>query len=97
MGKKVYDKIYWHSGFLGIVEKADVIIDRVENNNNYYIVYFKPKGKAQNSWIIIGREGTGIEFSGHRRYMVDEDGKLDIIGINKYLYNREMSEVIDNL
>lgn len=97
MGKKIYDKIYWHSGFLGIVEKSDIIIDRVENNNNYYIVYFKPKGKTQNSWIIIGREGTGIEFSGHRRYMVDSNGELDIIGINKYLYNREMSEVIDNL
>lgn len=86
MGKKIYDKIYWHSGFLGIVEKSDIIIDRVENNNNYYIVYFKPKGKTQNSWIIIGREGTGIEFSGHRCYMVDSNGELDIIGINKYLY-----------
>lgn len=102
MGKKIYDKIYWHSGFLGIVEKSDIIIDRVEKEGsetgyNYYVVYFKAKGKSQTSWILIGKDGTGIEFSGHRRYMVDSNGELDIIGIKKYLYNREMSEVIDNL
>lgn len=102
MSKKIYDKIFWHSGFLGVAEKTNVIIDRVENedpeiSNNHYIVYFKPKGKRQTSWIIIGNEGTGIELSGVKRYIVDGDGKLDIIGIKKYLHNREMSEILDNL
>lgn len=102
MSKKIYDKIFWHSGFLGLVEKTNVIIDRIEKEgseigNNHYIVYFKAKGKTYKSWIIIGREGTGIELSGVRRYMVDGDGKLDIIGIKKYLHNREMSEVLEGL
>lgn len=99
------DKIYWYSDFSGIVEKTNVIIDRIEKietevlfpGHSYYKVHYNTKYNLGEFTKWIGKKGTGIELSGSRRYMVDENGKLDIIGINTYLYNREMSEVLENI
>lgn len=101
--KKIYDKIYWYC--LGIEEKTNVIIDRVEKietenselGHNCYKVYYNSKGKPGEFIMWIGKKGTGIELNGTRRYIVDDSGELDIIGINTYLYNRRIKEVLENI
>lgn len=104
MDKNTYDdKIYWYC--LDIVERPDVIIDRIEKvepgvlfpDHPCYKVYYNTKGNLGEFTVWIGKKGTGIELNGTRHYMIDEDGKLDIIGVNTYLYNRKMMKVLDNL
>jgi len=105
MVKKVYDKIYWYR--LDMVEKTNIIINRIEKveagvlcpDRPCYKVYYNinDDGKVKESWIRVGAEGTGIKLGKFRRYMVDRSGKLDIIGVKKYLHNREISEVLENI
>lgn len=99
--KKIYDKIYWQ-GYRRIMVLDWVVICRIEeepvcDGNNYKVYYnINDDGKLKESWIRVGAEGTGIKL-GFRRYMVDRSGKLDIIGIKKYLHNREISEILERL
>lgn len=100
------DKIYWYNGFSGIAEKTNIIINRVEKVEtkdlepglwrNIYKVHYRTSNLGE--FIMwIGTKGTGIELSGAERYIVDDSGELDIIGVNTYLYNRKMMKVLDNL
>lgn len=101
------DKIYWYNGFSGIAEKSNIIIDwieRIETEDlepglwhNVYKVHYNTKGNLGEFTMWIGKKGTGIELNGAERYIVDDSGELDIIGVNTYLYNRKMMKVLDNL
>lgn len=100
------DKIYWYNGFSGIAEKTNIIINLVEKVEtkdlepglwrNIYKVHYRASNLGE--FIMwIGTKGTGIELNGAERYIVDDSGELDIIGVNTYLYNRKMMKVLDNL
>lgn len=103
MVKKVYDKIYWYC--LDIVEKTNIIIDRIEKvetgvlfpDHPCYKVYYNEKHRPGEFIMWIGKKGTGIELNGTRRYMIDSIDELDINRINTYLYNRNMADIIDSL
>lgn len=101
------DKIYWYNGFSGIVEKSNIIIDRLERIetedlepglwHNVYKVHYNTKGNLGEFTMWIGKKGTCIELRESRRYIVDDSGELDIVEINTYLYNRKMLKVFNNL
>lgn len=74
---------------------AKVDSSELPNDHNLYnIDYIDNKGVARFLWV--GEIGSGVEIEG-ARIIVKEINEFDMGKLKTYLYNREMSEVLEVL
>lgn len=78
-----------------ITDIVKVDSSELPNDHNLYnIDYIDNQGVARFLWV--GEIGSGVEIEG-TRIIVKEINEFDMGKLKTYLYNREMSEVLENI
>lgn len=89
------DKIIYYDRDGNYFDKLCKVADIKEFDEGYYMVLFLVNDLYDAKRLSFYKDG--IEFDNGTRFEIGIDGKLDIIGVKKYLHNREISEVLENI
>lgn len=88
------DKIIYYDRDGNYFDQLCKIVDVNEFSDGYMVV-FLVNDRYDAKRLSFYRDG--IEFDNGTRFEIGADDKLNIIGVKKYLHNREITELLDNL